>query len=93
MEEIEEYAFDKDDLNDEDTFIKLNKDEVDSEIKVNRNKLNGYDLFYKEQFFRNELFRYDAENIQDKEEEDINKQMNELECKPFNGKKKIKRSK
>ena len=81
MEEIEEYAFDEDELNDEDTFIKLNKDTDDSEIKVNRNQLNEYDLFYKEQFFRNELFRYDAENIKDKEEEDINKQMNKLECK------------
>ena len=53
----------------------------DIENPVDKSQLVEYDLFYKEQFFRDELFRYDAENIQDKEEEDINKKMNKLNCK------------
>ena len=79
IEEIEEYSWD-DSVLDEDTFIKLNKD-VNYEGKADNRQLDEYDLFYKEQFFRDELFRYDAENIQDKEEEDINKKMNKLDCK------------
>ena len=78
IEEIEEYSMD--DEFDEDTFIKLNNDKTFDE-KANQSQLDEYDLFYKEQFFRNELFRYDVENIQDKEEEDINKQMTKLETK------------
>ena len=79
IEEIEEYSLDE--LHeDEDTFIKLNN-ERNYEGKADNSQLDEYDLFYKEQFFRDELFRYDAENIQDKEEEDINKQMNKLDCK------------
>jgi len=79
IEEIEEYSWD-DSVLDEDTFIRLNKD-VNYEGKADNRQLDEYDLFYKEQFFRDELFRYDAENIQDKEEEDINKKMNKLDCK------------
>ena len=92
IEEIEEYSLDE--LHeDEDTFIKLNN-ERNYEGKADNSQLDEYDLFYKEQFFRDELFRYDAENIQDKEEEDINKQMNKLDClqKTFKRKKEIKRS-
>ena len=79
IEEIEEYSFDEED-EDEDTFIKINNDR-NYKVKANQSQLDEYDLFYKEQFFRNELFRYDVENIQDKEEQDITKQMNKLDCK------------
>ena len=79
LDEIEEYSLDEFDF-DEDTFIRLNN-ERDYEGKADNRQLDEYDLFYKEQFFRDELFRYDAENIQDKEEEDINKKMNKLNCK------------
>ena len=89
IEEIEEYSLDDEDF-DEDTFIKLNRDR-EKEIKADNSQLDEYDLFYKEQFFRDELFRYDVENIQDKEEQDINKQMNKLECKRrLTAKKKLK---
>ena len=79
IEEIEEYSL-EDDEQDNDTFIKVNNDR-NYEVKANQSQLDEYDLFYKEQFFRNELFRYDVENIQDKEEQDITKQMNKLDCK------------
>ena len=79
LDEIEEYSLDEFDF-DEDTFIRLNN-EREYEGKADNRQLDEYDLFYKEQFFRDELFRYDAENIQDKEEEDINKKMNKLNCK------------
>ena len=72
IEEIDEYSFDDEEqLEEQETFINVNNDaNYDKLIKTN-SQLDEYDLFYKEQFFRNELFRYDVENIQDKEEEDI----------------------
>ena len=79
IEEIEEYSLD-DEAQDNDTFIRIHNDGY-YEVKANQSQLDEYDLFYKEQFFRNELFRYDVENIQDKEEQDITKQMNKLDCK------------
>ena len=80
IEEIEEYSYNEDHEPNDDTFIKLNNfKEMDS--PVDKSQLVEYDLFYKEQFFRNELFRYDVENIQDKEEQDITKKMNKLDCK------------
>ena len=92
IEEIDEYSFDDEEqLEEQETFINVNNDaNYDKLIKTN-SQLDEYDLFYKEQFFRNELFRYDVENIQDKEEEDINKQMNKLDCKRrLTAKKKLK---
>ena len=89
IEEIEEYSLDDDEFK-EDSFIKLNRD-INYEVKANNSQLDEYDLFYKEQFFRNELFRYDVADIQDKEEKDINKQMNKLDCKRrLTAKKKLK---
>jgi len=79
VEEIEEYSLDEDEQFD-DTFVKLNHfKELDK--PVDKSQLVEYDLFYKEQFFKNEVFKYDVENIQDKEEREINKEMNKLDCK------------
>ena len=51
------------------------------DIKVDKSQLVEYDLFYKEQFFKNEVFKYDVNNIQDKEVQEINHEMNKLEVK------------
>jgi hypothetical protein len=48
---------------------------------VDKSQLIEYDLFYKEQFFKNEVFLYDVENIEDKVESEIKKEMNRLEIK------------
>jgi hypothetical protein len=77
IEEIEEFSFNEED---DDTFIKVNHfKEVDK--PVDKGQLVEYDLFYKEQYFQDEVFKYDVENIQDKEEQEINKKMNKLDCK------------
>ena len=77
MDEIEEFS--ENEQND-DTFINLNHfKEMDK--PVDKSQLVEYDLFYKEQFFKDEVFKYDVENIQDKEEKEINKEMNKLDCK------------
>ncbi len=55
IEEIEEYSL-EDDEQDNDTFIKVNNDR-NYEVKANQSQLDEYDLFYKEQFYRNELLR------------------------------------
>ena len=52
------------------------EDENDSEQKIN---LVEYDMFYKEQFLKNDVFEYDVENIKDEESEKINKEINKLE--------------
>ena len=57
-------------------------DELDKESKSKNNKRNNlveYDLFYKEQFLKNDAFEYDANNIKDEESEKINKEINKLE--------------
>ena len=46
-----------------------------------KKQLSEYDLFYKEQFFQNELFVYDVENIEDKVEAEIKKEMTRLNLK------------
>ena len=80
IEEIDEYSFNEDHDQYDDTFIKLNHfKEMDK--PVDKSQLVEYDLFYKEQFFKNEVFKYDVENIQDKEEKEIDKEMNKLDCK------------
>ena len=79
-DEIEEYSLNEEEELNEDTFIKLNHfKEMDK--PVDKRQLVEYDLFYKEQFFKDEVFKYDVENIQDKEEKEINKEMNKLDCK------------
>ena len=79
-EEIEEFSLNEDEEQFDDTFIKLNHfKEMDK--PVDKSQLVEYDLFYKEQFFKDEVFKYDVENIEDKEEKEINKEMNKLDCK------------
>ena len=79
-DEIEEYSLHEEEELNDDTFIKLNHfKEMDK--PVDKSQLVEYDLFYKEQFFKDEVFKYDVENIQDKEEKEINKEMNKLDCK------------
>ena len=80
FEEIEEFSINEEQDQFDDTFIKLNQfKEMDK--PVDKSQLVEYDLFYKEQFFKDEVFKYDVENIEDKEEKEINKEMNKLDCK------------
>ena len=53
----------------------------DIDKPVDKSQLVEYDLFYKEQFFKDEVFRYDINNIQDKEVQEINHEMNKLDVK------------
>ena len=78
--EEEEVSFDIDDSNAEDTFIQMDRLGDIEKDKVNKSQLVEYDAFYKEQFFKNELFNYDVEDIKDKEVEEINHEMNKLEA-------------
>ena len=64
----------------EDTFIQLDR-LGDIENPVDKSQLVEYDLFYKEQFFKNDVFKYDVNNIEDKEEKEINREMHKLEVK------------
>ena len=48
---------------------------------IDKSQLVEYDAFYKEQFFTNDVFKYDVNNIQDKEVQEINHEMNKLEAK------------
>ena len=61
------------------SFIHLK--EPDYNKPVDKSQLVEYDLFYKEQFFRNDVFLYDVENIEDKVEAEIQKEMNRLALK------------
>ena len=80
FEEIEEFSINEERDQFDDNFIKLNHfKEMDK--PVDKSQLVEYDLFYKEQFFKDEVFKYDVENIEDKEEKEINKEMNKLDCK------------
>ena len=78
--EEEEVSFDIDDSNAEDTFIQMDRLGDIEKDKVDKSQLVEYDAFYKEQFFKNELFNYDVEDIKDKEVEEINHEMNKLEA-------------
>ena len=69
----------EDDSDKEDNFIRSKDKEYNQ--KVDKSQLVEYDLFYKEQFFKNEAFLYDADNIEDKVEAEIEKEMNRLEVK------------
>ena len=71
-EEVEEEEEDSFNYN-----SKVGEEEIDySNEKIN---LVEYDLFYKEQFLKNYVFKYDADNIKDEEIEKINKEINKLE--------------
>ena len=63
----------------DDSFIRLKEPQYKN--MVDKSQLVEYDLFYKEQFFKNEVFLYDVENIEDKVEAEIKKEMNRLEIK------------
>ena len=66
----------------DDTFIKMNNNHYyDINKPVDKSQLIEYDLFYKEQFFKNDVFKYDVNNIEDKEEKEINREMNKLDVK------------
>ena len=80
IEEIEEFSYNEENDPNDDTFVKLNHNK-EMDKPVDKSQLVEYDLFYKEQFFKNEVFKYDVENIQDKEEKEIDKEMNKLDCK------------
>ena len=73
----------------DDIFIKMK--ELEYKKPIDKSQLVEYDSFYKQQFFKNELFLYDVENIEDKVEAEIKKEMNRLEIKrKLIGKKKLK---
>ena len=76
----------------EDSFMKLKRVE-DINIPIDKSQLVEYDLFYKEQFFTNDVFKYDVNSIEDKEEKEINREMHKLDVKRrLIAKKKRKRS-
>jgi hypothetical protein len=80
IDEIEEYSMNEDGDRNNETFINFNHfKEIDK--PVDKSQLVEYDLFYKESFFKDTVFKYDVENIQDKEEKEIYKEMNKLDCK------------
>ena len=62
------------------TFIQLDR-LGDIDMPVDKSQLVEYDLFYKEQFFKNDVFKYDVNNIEDKEEKEINREMHKLDVK------------
>ena len=73
------------DSNEED-FIQVPEDRNEYEenlslIENEKVNLVEYDTFYKEQYFKDELFKYDAENLKDKEYEKIQKEMTKLDIK------------
>ena len=63
-----------------DNFIQLQKDYEENKYfkKIN---LVEYDLFYKEQFFKNDVFKCDFDNLKDKEVEKINKEIKKSDIK------------
>ena len=67
-------------ISEEDTFIQQDRTEKIYK-SVDKRQLVEYDLFYKEQFFKNDVFKYDVNNIEDKEEKEINKEMHKLDVK------------
>ena len=71
----------EDESNNRSGFITLNQPNYDKKNMSDKKQLSEYDLFYKEQFFQNELFVYDVENIEDKVEAEIKKEMTRLNLK------------
>ena len=71
----------EDESNNRSGFITLNQQNYDKEKMSDKKQLSEYDLFYKEQFFQNELFVYDVENIENKVEAEIKKEMTRLNLK------------
>ena len=83
--EQEEEETDEEEEEEEDDELSFNYDTNEDSERIirteNKKKINlvEYDLFYKEQFLRNDVFEYDADNIKDEENEKINKEINKLE--------------
>ena len=74
------------DSNQDFNFIQIGKKRYDyaespSFIKDEKVDLVEYDTLYKETFFKDDMFRFDAENLKDKEAEKIKKEINKLEIK------------
>ena len=66
----EQYVIDSDsDLNNEE------------EVEADKSQLMEYDKFYKEQFFKNDVFDLDYDEEHDKEDEDIKKEVKKMEFK------------
>ena len=87
-EEIEENENEQDEFSLNAHFMKLPNEELK---KIEKQNLVEYDCFYKEQFFKNDVFKYDAENIKDKEAEKIQKEIIKLDIKrKINENKKLK---
>ena len=81
-EELENEENEKEDEEEStnDNFIQLQKDYEENKYfkKIN---LVEYDLFYKEQFFKNDVFKCDFDNLKDKEVEKINKEIKKSDIK------------
>ena len=78
--EEEEISYDSDNSNQEENFMQKDRlGDIDKD-KVDKSQLVEYDVFYKEQFLKNEVFTYDAKDIKDKEVEEINHEMNKLDA-------------
>ena len=74
------------DSNQDFNFIQIGKKRYDyaespSIIRDEKVDLVEYDSLYKETFFKDDLFKFDAENLKDKEDEKIKKEINKLEVK------------
>ena len=83
MEEEQTSSYIDEETEKSETFIQLNRSEdMNKPFKaIDKSQLVEYDAFYKEQFFTNDVFKYDVNNIQDKEVQEINHEMNKLEAK------------
>ena len=77
---LKEYSSLEDKNNFEDSFIQMERI-GDIKQPIDKSQLVEYDLFYKEQFFKNDAFKYDVNNIEDKEEKEINREMHKLDVK------------
>ena len=79
-EEEEDFSFDLDESENKDIFIRMDRLGDIEKGSVDKSQLIEYDAFYKEQYYKNEVFNYDVSDIKDKEVEEINHEMNKLEA-------------
>ena len=76
------YEKEDEDFSRSEYFINLPSEEQDkSMIDSAKKNLVEYDLFYKEQYLKNEVFIYDVGNIKDEEVEKIQKEVKKLDIK------------
>ena len=80
IEEEEDFSFDLDESENKDIFIRMDRIGDIEKGSVDKSQLIEYDAFYKEQYYKNEVFNYDVSDIKDKEVEEINHEMNKLEA-------------